>query len=902
MCAGCGDAEFVGSGRHELVAKLHMACVAVREPGSRPQLFTIEAPTGWGKTRVVQALYGRLAADQGSPRYWPPSIRGFAPGGRNAIEQAHGLRKLVFPTVAEPELKSVPEYFWWGLTATRRQAGLLEVQALAEDLTQFQVHRPGLERRFNLIAGVGDRTRRAVRRNSAGAAREVASASTAEVIGATLGVAGMAGAGPAGAVLGIAAGVTIGATVDLATERLIRLIGRLRGRDTAPAALKLDALGSERDDLVGPIATELSELARAGVPLFIAVEDIHSADPSLVELLVRLLSGPPAPIVVVATSWPGLLDEVSRPAHRLFSDVPTSTITRMTVATLTELDQDERTLLAARLLGKPVDRDARLLGKHFTNPLALELASHLPRIRRAIAAGSLDVDLDFLPRDVEGIYRVMWDELSPSLQRALTLAVLSSPDGVPANGRRPLVPGSAWDPAVVVAAAAVTPWLVEDAERLQERLDAEPVAYGWARTVDDWLRTWLEPAQREIAAGDRERLCSDEELREYYSHLAHRIDISAVAPTSRRVAGAQLLVTLAHEGFIEWTEHALTAAEIVVAELHLQDDRGSLRQLVAVTNALPKELQGGSPFLRLRRALALGKLGEYAPALAELSALLGEDALRQHDELWWIVRVAHANLVGESGDVSGAIAGFRATIYADAAGQCTDFGYIRLARGLLVEWLGIANDLDAATAELRQLIEDTPHSEAQSRETFATRRRLAALLERTGDKTGAIELLRVILEDQERLFGSEDRAALETRWAYVKATMVSNDTDELLKSLEQFEDVLVRVLGSDDEFTLDVRFDRLACLAQSGDLVAAVESLLTLSEDYERILGANHASSWMTLELLKLLAAELRKSNFSGEHDDVVARCERALDEKHSSGAPPSVPKSLLERTTPRGD
>ena len=34
----------------------------------------LTSPPGWGKTRIVQELYERLAADQPEPRYWPAAI------------------------------------------------------------------------------------------------------------------------------------------------------------------------------------------------------------------------------------------------------------------------------------------------------------------------------------------------------------------------------------------------------------------------------------------------------------------------------------------------------------------------------------------------------------------------------------------------------------------------------------------------------------------------------------------------------------------------------------------------------------------------------------------------------------------------------------------------------------
>jgi hypothetical protein len=183
--------------------------------------------------------------------------------------------------------------------------------------------------------------------------------------------------------------------------------------------------------------------------------------------------------LVIATCWPGLIEEDRRPANRLISEVAPSAVERRTVSSLPGLDPMERAEIAATLVDGLGDRDARMLAMHFTNPLALSLAVRLPRTVRAITAGDLAGVLPSMPQDVEGIYRVMWEELPTSLRNALALAVISSPDGVALRSRAPLMTGGAWDPRSIAMAAEVTPWLRDDLDRLHERLSDTLVAYGW---------------------------------------------------------------------------------------------------------------------------------------------------------------------------------------------------------------------------------------------------------------------------------------------------------------------------------------------------------------------------------------------------------------------------------------
>jgi hypothetical protein len=64
---------FVGEGRIQLVERLASEFDRVCRDGV-PQWWSLEANTGWRKTRIIQEFYARLAAAQGGLRYWPESI------------------------------------------------------------------------------------------------------------------------------------------------------------------------------------------------------------------------------------------------------------------------------------------------------------------------------------------------------------------------------------------------------------------------------------------------------------------------------------------------------------------------------------------------------------------------------------------------------------------------------------------------------------------------------------------------------------------------------------------------------------------------------------------------------------------------------------------------------------
>ena len=67
--------KFVGEARIQAVQSIVEGFEAVKQGGSR--IITVEAPMGFGKTRVVQEVYTKLAHEhQNHPRYWPKYLTG----------------------------------------------------------------------------------------------------------------------------------------------------------------------------------------------------------------------------------------------------------------------------------------------------------------------------------------------------------------------------------------------------------------------------------------------------------------------------------------------------------------------------------------------------------------------------------------------------------------------------------------------------------------------------------------------------------------------------------------------------------------------------------------------------------------------------------------------------------
>ena len=66
-------AEMIGSHRVRVVDELERAFDDV-SAGEGSRMVVLSAPSGEGKTRIVQEFYRRIAARQEAPRYWPEEI------------------------------------------------------------------------------------------------------------------------------------------------------------------------------------------------------------------------------------------------------------------------------------------------------------------------------------------------------------------------------------------------------------------------------------------------------------------------------------------------------------------------------------------------------------------------------------------------------------------------------------------------------------------------------------------------------------------------------------------------------------------------------------------------------------------------------------------------------------
>ena len=282
---GASEPTFVGEQRHQLVDRLLAEFDQVCQSRT-PAWWSLEGDSGCGKTRVVQELYRRLAAErQDGEQYWPRTFL-----TDSVVAKAAGpplsMRKRVYPEHVRHEPESVPQWFWWGISCSSRSG--TAVQALSDDLTQFATHKVGLEQRWRQLVSPGTRHRAGLSSQRG----EVFETAAGELLGVTAGLQNLAL--PGMRVLTLAAQWSSQGGPD---RRL-----------AIQASPVVNATKSRRLHLVDELAPALERLAAAGVPLVLTIDDLHLADASLVELVARLLAAEEAPVLVISTALPDLLE------------------------------------------------------------------------------------------------------------------------------------------------------------------------------------------------------------------------------------------------------------------------------------------------------------------------------------------------------------------------------------------------------------------------------------------------------------------------------------------------------------------------------------------------------------------------------------------------------------------
>ena len=235
-----------------------------------PRWISLEAPPGWGKSRLGRELYAEIATAQRGPHYWPPEIP--------------GDRKIVHPNPFAHVPDSLPDYLWWGISCTARDN--IATNALRSDLAQFERHKEYVDDAIRARTSI----RQHVVKTLAAAGRAIRNQARLEATAK---------------LLSTASGFSVG--LGLLTAAGESSYSMYQDRKARKRRRGFSGLIESKTDIVEDTTALLQSLTDTGFPLVILVEDLHYADGILIEALDMFMSSL-THVLLITTAWPEEID------------------------------------------------------------------------------------------------------------------------------------------------------------------------------------------------------------------------------------------------------------------------------------------------------------------------------------------------------------------------------------------------------------------------------------------------------------------------------------------------------------------------------------------------------------------------------------------------------------------
>jgi len=789
-----GEAPFVGTGRRRLVEGLVSVLDDVVATES-PRWVSLEAPSAWGKTRVVHEFYKHLAARQTPPAYWPPT---FLSDPGHTVDPAS--RKLVAPLSMTVAARARPEWAWLGISCSRRSTGSPE-SALLTDVAQLQMHLPYLEDRWRSMAPRSKRFARWAR-------------------GRTESVRDLGAEGISMLIPGFSFLAVAGRELDHARTELV-------GRHTRRASEQLLTTAGVGAQVAADCASQILRIAIPGLPVIVVVEDLHRSDPTLVELLGRLVTAEAGAVMVVTTTWPGMLDGRSDLAGLRQRTEELGRVIRIITgqtapdgvpsgANLDELAADDRASVVRFCLPDADDATVELIANRFANPLAIQLLCGLDKVRRRVRNGVLHLepdDISTLPHSIQGLLRETWEELPEQVKYLLALSSLSTPVSV-----NPAWAGGddRWHDPSTREAIAATHLTELGSAAAPENLDVtSQSAVGWVRSIDERLRRFVDVDQREVAEDHARAEFLAEDITRFRTELSTGLrGRGDELNGQQRQHWARAALTLHAEGLPVNTEDVVLASLAVLDhDNYLQPDE-RLRIAECGLDASDDVATNGASVVRLRhhRADALGESGRSAEAIDELE-----------------------QLVALTSTTPGATTSTTRRLGASLAHWTIAGGRIEIGIARLESLLPLCSDDEGAEV--------------------STRKQLAVARGMLGQLRPATTQLTGVLADELRLYGSDSLQVLTTRHNLAALEGEAGRVGAACREFAELVDDLTRVLGPDHPSTLAGRESHAHWVGESGRVVDALALLEELVVDRSRILGPHHPATLATRTLTATLVA-----------------------------------------------
>ncbi|WP_120339642.1 tetratricopeptide repeat protein [Cryobacterium soli] len=860
------EPEFQGEGRQAIVDGI-LAAFDEISTGAAPIWISIEAPQGTGKTRIAREFYAALAGRQTEPAYWPRTMLSL----HHETGGVAARRKVVNPVVTH-QSGSLPTYMWWGVSTSIRNS--VPTVALSQDLSYLQAHAAYLDLAW-LEKSRGHAFKQLLREFGVAGFREAGDELKTQILAA------------AGATIpGLGLVEWLASRAYQAGRNQVARTGQLR---------REDAIAPDHGDLITETVATVGRFAVPALPFVLFVEDLHTADETLIELLDHLAGGN-ASVLIVTTAWNGHIDPGSSTGAAM-AGARTIRITPDGVLGdddgLFPLNADLGPLPEAGLAEilkfyfprVTSATSARILAK-YPNPLALELFCEIPKLKR-FQARELELtenDLLGMPDTLHGLYKEQWDDLDEPVRRGLVIAALGIPELINHEHGR----ATEWSSSLLLD-------VIEkfDAGEIDESagvLDGRVSSRAWARPaagLDLWQFAAAE--QRQIAAAD-DALLWESDRREVRKLLTTEVtraldprndDPEPNSPRSPDSFVARLAIALHAAGYEIPPSTLQTAIFMLLVEL--DSYREFPERLKLITYALEAGIESRELLRSYMSALADSHRTDEAVAVGE--ELIGrwgsDDADTAHDRML----LADVLTNGALGDnlrsprpelARRAVLEYRTTLSFYAALVPFEDYLIFRIRAAIARALWFSGDIDQAREDYSVLLEDarrvlgddhpltrdiatksaglSPDGlrvmlalwaqelatlPASSEEALKLRADMAVAVWEEDIFEEAITRFEEVVQDQIRILGPKHNLTLQTQGYLAQALGMAERYPESLRVHLQVLGGLRETLPPDHTDVLSARAYIADVLEELGD-DSALSARLHLIDDQSRVLGADH--------------------------------------------------------------
>lgn len=395
-----------GQDRKNLVDYIIDKISFVKKSRAKHKLLLIVAPTGWGKTFLIQNVYKRLSISQSEPRYWPRDLF----QGNNSDPLL--TRKITRPAFFQVQKESKIEWFWWGVNCELSPDGR-PIGSIKDSADQFYIHSLALESVSN------PRVKKLLKSSGLDRGEDVfeTGSSVLELL------------------LNFGAitfpPLAFGLPLFNGVKRAYFHFKKTRDSFLNGKKLKKDRIYDLRDNDVRSfgetIAKSIIRISSNKLPVIILIEDLHNADKGLISFIDTILSSK-SNIQIIATTWPDLIFEsesiieLKNQRHELISTLNKEATE---IHYLERLETEDLCKIVTDFAPRTTKKVQRDLVNHFSpNPLSLIQCFEFRKVKKSIKDDGIHLEkneIDILESDIIDQYKRRWRELPTELKETLLI-------------------------------------------------------------------------------------------------------------------------------------------------------------------------------------------------------------------------------------------------------------------------------------------------------------------------------------------------------------------------------------------------------------------------------------------------------------------------------------------------